>query len=761
MKEVKKLSHYIQPEHFNGIFIDEASSAMSLTKDIAEKLNEVIDTVNEALTWNLGKHQEQDGRISKGILYMKDNLLNTLQDLLDLKGYDLIDRAVKENIEGLISAVSNYDGDVVKLEKRLNTLIEAINTGTETNGEIVDARIGNDGITYPNAGDAIRSQFERTDKLMKNALGEVVKLSFAQGSIQGDGTVVNTTTTICSDFIPYSDELIFVEFNDNITAQYFLYDGSKNIITNTAAVLSDKKGVFRIKHRYHNIESAVKYIRFNLKYAANTTITPDDLTGFMLVKLPEYNHCYMDPQEVYESLSSVKLNQLNLHGYGIATDGTEAPSLTRQSTAEPIHCGVNANVYIKCNNDYQVRGFYYSESGIFMERLDGGLVDGGVAFVAKYPKFKLVFSRKDNQPIDSEEVLANYEIIIHKPNYGEALNNFNVANARLISEVEDKMAHCSSVVIDKNKMYVGYYSDKENNVEAITQQTIKLMLCDTDIFGDKKNVVEMCKVGDVFQGLKQVTYAPYDPTMWCKDGNVRMYFSACDEAEGVMLGFLNYPKDGVFTRTKIEYNGVTYQMNFIGMNNLYTALGFAEFNTFRLIHLSDFIEYNGEIYTTLCMDNRNKALILKTTDGITFQLVDVLRDADNHREINGVIRNGKFYYVYRGFNGVFFSYYNLETGEKGAETYMVNASSKPMAFSTFFNDYFLLNTNGQRRSTSLYKLKGDKLEMLHGFYNTHSFHYGSCCYKEDYAYISFTTDDSRSSDAADRGNIKLLKFYIL
>lgn len=754
---MKKIENFVLPAHHNELYAKEAVSSISLSREVAEKINELVDAYNEFYGVDLTWKQEQEGRIRKGIIYMKDNLINTINELLNLEGYKMIDEAVKENIESLKTDLFNNNVDMEAIKKRLDSII----SGVTSDSEIIDLRVGADGVNYKTAGAAVREQFGKINGITGEMFGEVQNVVFYQGSIQSDGSVAETTMTIHSDFIPYEEELLLVNFYDGLIAQYFLYDAQKNIITNTAETLNRATGAFRIKHRYNNLESEAKYIRLNLKHDYEQAISPEDATGFVMLKLHEKNHTFADHNFIYDSLCKLKLNKLNLRGAGVSSAGVESPSLLRQSTAEPIDCGVNANVFIKCNNNYQVRGYYYDADGNFVENVDGGLVDGGVAIVAKYPKIKLVFSRKDNGAIDSAEVMANYEVYIEKPNYGESLNNYNVANARLISEADDKMAHCSSVVVDGNKMYVGYYSDKTNNVEAITQPGVKLMLCDTDIYGDKKTVVEMCKLGDVYEGLKQVTYAPYDPTMWIYNGGVRMYFSACDEADGVLLGFLNYPKNGVFTRTKIEYNGVTYQMNFAGMSALYTALGFADFAEFRLIHLSDFIEYNGEYYTTLCMDNRNKALLLKTADGVTFTLIDVLRDADNHREINGVIRAGVFYYIYRGFNGVFFSSYNIETGEKGEELYMVNASSKPMAFSTYFNDYFLLNTNGQRRSVCLYRVEDGKPVPLHGFYNTHSFHYGSCCYKNDYCYISFTSDDGNQSTNGDRGCIKLLKMYIL
>lgn len=81
MKEIK---HYVLPQHTNGLYKNEAISSISLTKEVASKINELVDAYNELNKTNLAKIQEQDGKIRKGILYMKDNLINTITDLLEM-----------------------------------------------------------------------------------------------------------------------------------------------------------------------------------------------------------------------------------------------------------------------------------------------------------------------------------------------------------------------------------------------------------------------------------------------------------------------------------------------------------------------------------------------------------------------------------------------------------------------------------------------------------------------------------------------------
>lgn len=87
---MKKISNFMLPPHFNDLYKNEAISSISLTRDVADKINELVAAYNELYQGNLAKEQEQDGRISKAVLFMKDNLINSIHDLFKLlyeKGY--------------------------------------------------------------------------------------------------------------------------------------------------------------------------------------------------------------------------------------------------------------------------------------------------------------------------------------------------------------------------------------------------------------------------------------------------------------------------------------------------------------------------------------------------------------------------------------------------------------------------------------------------------------------------------------------------
>lgn len=117
MKSVKPIEHYIHRENLNTVYKKEASSAIALSKDVAEKLNEVIDHVNGIYKGQLEKDHEQDGRISKAVVFMKDNLVNSIHEMLELLlDSGRFDNFVSESLVEGYNKIYNTVGDIVNVK---------------------------------------------------------------------------------------------------------------------------------------------------------------------------------------------------------------------------------------------------------------------------------------------------------------------------------------------------------------------------------------------------------------------------------------------------------------------------------------------------------------------------------------------------------------------------------------------------------------------------------------------------------------------
>lgn len=81
---MKKISNYLLPIQTKDLYAKEAVSSISLAHEVTDKINEIVDYLNAHEDITSEKILEQDGKIRKGIIYMKDNLANTIHDLLEL-----------------------------------------------------------------------------------------------------------------------------------------------------------------------------------------------------------------------------------------------------------------------------------------------------------------------------------------------------------------------------------------------------------------------------------------------------------------------------------------------------------------------------------------------------------------------------------------------------------------------------------------------------------------------------------------------------
>ena len=146
---MKKIKNFMLPEHTNSLYRDEAISSISLTIDVAAKINELVDAYNKLISIDYEREQEQDGRINKAVLFMKDNLLNSLEQLMDML---LESGFIDERIMAQCKDLNN----------RLDTLLGAIKPGniTSMDAEVIDGRTGILDNTFDTIGNAIREQLK-------------------------------------------------------------------------------------------------------------------------------------------------------------------------------------------------------------------------------------------------------------------------------------------------------------------------------------------------------------------------------------------------------------------------------------------------------------------------------------------------------------------------------------------------------------------------------------------------------------------------
>lgn len=200
---------------FVGLFvIDDELKANSINpvqnKIVTEKFNEIINVIIASINTNIenlnNMDQALDGRIT--------SLNNSLFD----------ETTARETSDNLLSA-------------RIDAIASLPEGSTSGDAELIDIRIGANGITYPTAGDAVRAQitslqsdFDQIAEIdeTKNLID---KNKITAGAYIGtDGVQTETTSSLwCSDFIPIKPSTLYY-WNNIYSYYYAFYNSNKECI---------------------------------------------------------------------------------------------------------------------------------------------------------------------------------------------------------------------------------------------------------------------------------------------------------------------------------------------------------------------------------------------------------------------------------------------------------------------------------------------------------------------------------------------------
>ena len=281
---------------YNGLTMQDLLCQFFTTiNECVKSTNDVIDLTDWLV--NIGLEEEV---VKKLMVLIEDG---TVEKLINVNLFKTLNNEINGLSSQLEHKANKYELDVER--NRIDSFVKLVDGSTTGDAELIDGRIGADGVTYNNIGSAIRTQFKRINSSMydftkgENILEHISMIPSTQLN-SADGETYSWESISCSPFIPVEDiKYAVIGTNNSYSGNVLVccyYDENKRFLG------SGKTQGNPGEYYYHKGQ---KFIRFSINSSSVT-----DIKGIIPYKEGVYT--YEVRNDAYEELYLKKEETPNL-----------------------------------------------------------------------------------------------------------------------------------------------------------------------------------------------------------------------------------------------------------------------------------------------------------------------------------------------------------------------------------------------------------------------------------------------------------------
>lgn len=396
----------VAPFRVDTEFDDNSYNAIA-NKTVTDKFDTVdgsISSINESLDTEINTREQAVS--SLGVLITdeataRENADSLLSDVIDSEATErenadtALENDISELTEDLANEISARGAADSVLSARIDNIASLPSGSTQGDAELIDIRVGANGITYPSAGDAVRSQVgnlnsalyaesEKTRNLF-NVLD--VKIGIAQNNSS------NSARATC--FVPILPSTTYVISFNSISGfdgvYWYLKTSASAIDYVSSGTVSDELAITSGETAYclaiqFNKTDVTKSDFTSLKMQIEKGITPSDyIVPVSAVDIIERNKT----QNVFDHVIQKTRNLFNVDDVQIGYARNLSLSKDRATVFIPVD---PSTVYVFSYNDistFDAVTWYQKESAIVSESISDGVVSNG-AFITTAPNCYIV-----------------------------------------------------------------------------------------------------------------------------------------------------------------------------------------------------------------------------------------------------------------------------------------------------------------------------------------------------------------------------------